>query len=49
MATLEKDMKTLTDNSASDEVTLEELLYRKIMSLDGQYEIWADYVKDKGA
>jgi hypothetical protein len=39
MATLEKDMKTLTDNIASHEASLEELLYRRIISLNDQYEV----------
>jgi hypothetical protein len=49
MSTLAKDMKTLTDNSTSHEVALKELLYRMIITLDDQYEVWAAYVKDKGA
>jgi hypothetical protein len=48
LATLAKDMKTLTNNLASHEATLEELSYHRVISLYGQYEVWAAYVKDKG-
>jgi hypothetical protein len=48
MATLEKDMKALTDNLASHEAALEELSYCRVISLCGQYKVLAAYIKDKG-
>jgi hemerythrin superfamily protein len=47
MATLTRDMKTLTDNSTSHTTSLEELLYRRVISIEGQYQVWATYVRDK--
>jgi hypothetical protein len=46
MATLERDMNTLMENSSPP--PLKEILYRMIISLDGQYKVWEAYVKDKG-
>jgi hypothetical protein len=47
MATLTKDMRTLSDNTTTHEATLEELIYCRIVLLDDQYEVWETYVRDK--
>jgi hypothetical protein len=47
MATLVRDMKALTDNSTSHDAALEEILYQRIISLNGKYEVWVRYVNDK--
>jgi hypothetical protein len=47
MATLSKDMQVIEDNIAMHVATLEELLYRRIISLYDQLEVWTVYLKDK--
>jgi hypothetical protein len=47
MATLAKDMKTLTDNSVAHEAAPMEILYCRIISLNDHYEVWAAYARDK--
>jgi hypothetical protein len=47
MANLERDMKNLIGNLESHEAALKDILYHNIISLDGQYEVWEAYVKDK--
>jgi hypothetical protein len=48
MATLVKDMRTLNENTTSHEVALEELSYRRVISLYDQFEVWTTYIRDKG-
>jgi hypothetical protein len=47
MAMLSKDMQTLKDNTTMHTTTLEELAYRRVMSLYDQLEIWTTYIRDK--
>jgi len=47
MTTLEKYMETLNDNTSMQKVVLEELSYRKIISLYDQLEIWITNIRDK--
>jgi hypothetical protein len=47
MATLSKDMQTLDDNVAMHTTTIEELAYRRLISLHDQLEIWVAYLRDK--
>jgi hypothetical protein len=47
MANLRRDMKTLSQNSTAHEVSLESLLYRKIISISGYHEAWDAYIRDK--
>jgi hypothetical protein len=49
MATLSKDMLVIEDNIAMHNATLEELLYRRIISLYDQLEVWTVYLKDKNS
>jgi hypothetical protein len=44
MATLTKDMKTLSDKTVAHEVSLKERFYHGIVSFDDQYEFWETYV-----
>jgi hemerythrin superfamily protein len=47
MANLTRDMKTLSNNSTSHATSLEELLYHRVISIEGQHEAWEAYVRDK--
>jgi len=47
MDTLSKDMQTLDDNVAMHMTTIEELAYRKLISLYDQLEIWTIYLRYK--
>jgi len=49
MTTMARDIKTLTKNLASQEVSLKEFLYCRIISLNDQYKVWEAYIKDKKA
>jgi hypothetical protein len=49
METLLKDMSTLEDNIAMHNATLEELAYRRIISLYDQLEVWTTYLKGKNS
>jgi hypothetical protein len=40
LANLKRDMKTLSQNSTTHEVTLESLLYHRIISISGYHEVW---------
>jgi hypothetical protein len=47
MANLTRDMKLFHNNSTSHATTLEELLYHRVISIEGQHEVWEAYVRDK--
>jgi hypothetical protein len=49
MATLARDMKTLTDNSTSHTTILEGILYHRVISINEQYDVWDAYARDKDA
>jgi hypothetical protein len=39
MDNLKRDMKTLSNNSASHTTSLEELLYRRVISIEGKFKV----------
>lgn len=43
MATLRKDMRTLSKNTTTHEAALKEHFYRRIVFLNDQYEVWEAY------
>jgi hypothetical protein len=47
MVNLTREMKTLSNNSTSHGDTLDELLYHRVISIEGQHVVWATYVRDK--
>jgi hypothetical protein len=47
LATLKRDMKILSQNSTTHEVTLEYLLFRRIISISDYHEVWEAYIRDK--
>jgi hypothetical protein len=47
MENLNRDMKTLSISSVAHEVTLESLLFRIIVSISGQHEVWEAYLRIK--
>jgi hypothetical protein len=47
LATLKRDMKTLSQNLIIHEVTLEALLFPTIILIPGYHEIWVAYIRDK--
>jgi hypothetical protein len=47
MVKLTRDMKTLSNNSTSHGATLDELLYHRVISIEGQHVVWETYVRDK--
>jgi hypothetical protein len=49
MVTLEKDTKTVNNNTVMHQDALEELEYHWIIALYNQLEIWTTYIWDKNA
>jgi hypothetical protein len=49
MATLVKDMQTLSDNTTMHKASLKELAYHWIVALYDQLEMWTTYIRDKSA
>jgi hypothetical protein len=47
LANLKIDMKTLFQNLTAHEITLESLLYCRIVSISVDHEIWVAYIKYK--
>lgn len=49
MTKLEKDMRSLHDNIAMNNATLEQLTYKRIESLYDQLEVWTAYLRSKSS
>jgi hypothetical protein len=47
MVNLTRDMKTLSQNSTTHEVSLKSLFYCRIISISGYHEVWSSYIRDK--
>jgi len=46
MASLIRDMKTLSNNTTSHATFLEEILYQIVISIGGQHQVWETYMRD---
>jgi hypothetical protein len=44
---LKMDMKILSRNSVAHKVTLDPLVYRRIISISNYHEVWETYIRDK--
>jgi hypothetical protein len=47
MEKLSKDMSTLEDNISMHKTTMEHVVYRRIISLYDQLEVWITYLREK--
>jgi hypothetical protein len=46
--TLKRDMKLLSQSSTVHEVTLESMLFTRVILISTYHEVWEAYIRDKG-
>jgi hypothetical protein len=47
LLTLKRDMKLLSQDSTVYEITLESMLFTRVILISTYHEVWATYVQDK--
>jgi hypothetical protein len=47
LSTLKREMVPMTRDAATYEVSLEQLIFRRVLGISSQHEVWAAYIEDK--